>query len=95
MNRLFVRNDAKYRLIRTIIESVIAVFTVGGTDYIMQIVAHTPIPDWFKPILVCVIIAILTPIGAMLGTDKMEKEDVPHGYFEKEGEGNGDSEGNA
>lgn len=78
MNRLFVRNDAKYRLIRTIIQGILGVI-VANLDII---VGTTPIPPEAKPLIAAVVMAVLSPIMAELGTTEMEKEDLPEDYFE-------------
>lgn len=86
MNRLFIRNDAKYRLLRTIIQGIIGVI-IANLDYIVGVFS---IPVGAKAIIVALVMAILSPIMASLGTTEMDKEDVPHGYFEEEGEDGGD-----
>lgn len=81
MNRLFIRNDAKYRLLRTIIQGIIGVI-IANLDYIVGVFS---IPVGTKALIVALVMAILSPIMAAMGTKEMpEKDDVPHGYFEEE-----------
>ena len=88
MNRLFIRNDAKYRLLRTIIQGIIGVI-IANLDLIVGV---SFIPTEVRPFIAALIMAILSPIMAAMGTTEMDKDDVPHGYFEEEGEEDGDSE---
>lgn len=78
MNRLFYNNDAKYRLLRTIIQGVIGVL-IANLDIIF---GATPIPTEAKPVIVAVTMAILSPIMAELGTADMDKKELPEEYFE-------------
>lgn len=91
MNRLFVRNDAKYRLLRTIIQGVIGVL-IANADYLVSVFHFTPEA---RVIIVALVMAILSPIMAAMGTTSLpEKEELPEGYFENEFEegDNGKSE---
>lgn len=79
-NRLFTRNDAKYRLLRTIIQGVIGVL-IANLDVIFGM---TPIPTEVRALIVAVTMAVLSPIMAELGTHEMpDKEDLPEDYFEE------------
>lgn len=79
MNRLWVRNDAKYRLLRTIMQGVIGVI-IANLDLIF---GATPIAPEMRALIVALTMAILSPIMASLGTTEMpEKEDLPEDYFE-------------
>ena len=86
MNRLFVRNDAKYRLLRTIIQGIIGVI-IANLDYIVGVFS---IPVGAKAIIVALVMAILSPIMASMGTAQMDKDELPEDYFEGGGE-DGDS----
>lgn len=79
MNRLFVRNDAKYRLLRTIIQGVIGVI-IANLDLIF---GATPMPPEARAFIVAVTMAILSPIMSAMGTTEMEKEELPQDYFEE------------
>lgn len=79
MNRLFYNNGAKWRLLRTIIQGVIGVF-VANLDLI---IGSFSIPAEYKPMIAAVVMAILSPIMAELGTSEMpEKEELDPNYFE-------------
>ena len=79
MNRFFVRNDAKYRLARTIVQGVIGVI-IANLDLIF---GATPIPTEVRPLIVAVTMAVLSPIMAELGTKEIpDKEDLPEDFFE-------------
>ena len=89
MNRLFYNNDAKYRLLRTIIQGIIGVF-IANLDLI---IGSFSIPTEYKPMIAAGVMAILSPIMAAMATTEMpKKDDVPHGYFEEEGGPDGISE---
>lgn len=83
MNRLFYNNDAKYRLLRTIIQGVIGVL-IANLDIIFK---ATPIPPEVKPVIVAVTMAVLSPIMAELGTAEMDKEELSDTHFEGGDEG--------
>lgn len=91
MNRLFISNSAGYRLMRTIIQGIIGVI-IANLD---AIIAHVDIlPMWARAIVAAVVMAILSPIMAMMGTSEMpDKGDLPYNFWEdgKEDE-DGDSE---
>lgn len=91
MNRLWIRNDANYRLARTIIQGIIAVI-ITNLDLL---IGTFSIPAEYKPMMTAIIMAILSPIMAHLGTNGVEKEELPEGYFEDMEEDNGDSEEDA
>ena len=79
MNRLWTRNDVKYRLLRTIIQGVIGVI-IANLDLIF---GATPIAPEMRALIVALTMAILSPIMASLGTTEMpEKEDLPEDYWE-------------
>ena len=80
MNRLFYNNGAKWRLLRTIIQGIIGVF-VANLDLI---IGSFSIPAEYKPMIAAVVMAILSPIMAELGTSEMDKPELPEDYFEGE-----------
>lgn len=82
MNRLFVRNDAKYRLLRTIIQGIIGVI-IANLDYIVGVFS---IPVGTKALIVALVMAILSPIMAAMGTNETDKEELPETYWEGEDE---------
>lgn len=86
MNKLFVRNDAKYRLLRTIIQGVIGVL-IANLDYIFGLFEFAPET---KVILVALTMAILSPIMASMGVTQMDKPELPDDYYEG-GDDDGDS----
>ncbi len=89
MNRLLTSNSAKYRLLRTIIQGIIAAL-IANVDLV---VGSFSIPAEFKPFLVMIIMAILSPIMEAMGTKSMpEKEDIPHGHFEQGDDTDGNEE---
>ena len=87
MNRFLVSNEPKYRLLRTIFQGIIGTI-LANVDLL---VGGFSIPSELKPFIVMLVMAILSPIMAEMGTDSMpKKEDVPPGHFE-EGEDDGES----
>lgn len=78
MNRLLINNDTKYRLLRTIIQGIIGVL-IANLDVIIGVFSW---PVEIKAIIVALVMAILSPIMASMGTDEMNKIDVPYDYYE-------------
>ena len=87
--RLFTHNGARYRLFRTIIQGIIGVI-IANLD---TIIAHVDIlPMWARAIVAALVMAVLSPIMAMLGSDaEPDKGELPYNYWE-EGEDNGEGE---
>ena len=79
MNRLFQNNGAKWRLIRTIIQGVIGVL-IANLDYI---IGFFSIPVGAKALIVALVMAVLSPIMAAMGTDEMDKEELPEDFWEE------------
>jgi len=89
MNRLLTSNLARHRLARTIIQGIIGVI-IANLD---TIIAHADIlPMWARAIVAALVMAVLSPIMAMLGSDaEPDKGELPYNYWE-EGEDNGEGE---
>ena len=66
MKALFNSNDTKDRLIRTIIQGVIGVI-IANLDLL---VSGLTIPTEYKPMIVALVMAILSPIMAELGKNE-------------------------
>lgn len=64
MKNLLKSNDTKYRLIRTIIQGVIGVI-IANLDMLISGISILPIE--YKPIVVALVMAILSPIMATIG----------------------------
>ena len=74
MKKLLSSNETKYRLLRTIIQGVIGV-VIANLDLIISGITFLPIE--YKPIVVAVIMAILSPVMAMIGgKEDVEQSDV-------------------
>lgn len=78
MNRLFINNSAGYRLLRTIIQGVIGVL-IANVDLIVSGLSFSP---EVKAFIVALVMAILSPIMASLGTEEMDKGELPEDYWE-------------
>ena len=79
MNRFLTRNDAKYRLARTIVQGILGVI-VAYTDVLL---GYTIIPNELRPMVVALVMAVLSPTMKAIGADEMpEKEELPEDYFE-------------
>lgn len=63
MEKFLISNDWKYRLLRTIIQGVLGVI-VANLDLILGTVATDPL---LKPMIVALVMAVLSPIMALLG----------------------------
>lgn len=66
MNKLLTSNDAKYRLIRTIIQGIIGVIITYAAD----LIGTLNLDPVYAGAIVAVIMAILSPIMAALGKEK-------------------------
>lgn len=78
MNRLFINNSAGYRLLRTIIQGIIGVL-IANVDLIVSGLSFSP---EVKAFIVALVMAILSPIMASLGTEGMDKGELPEDYWE-------------
>ena len=65
MKEFLTSNEPKYRLARTIVQGIIGVL-VANID---MLIGLTPIPPALKPVITGLVMAILSPIMAMLGGD--------------------------
>lgn len=63
MKKFLTSNDTAFRLLRTIVQAVIGV-VIANIDTIIGTFA---IPDVWKPMIVALIMAILSPIMAEIG----------------------------
>ena len=70
MNTFLSSNEAKYRLLRTILQGIIGVI-IANLD---MLVGLAPIPAEVKPLIVALTMACLSPIMAYLG-EKNGNED--------------------
>lgn len=87
MNRFYLNNMPRFKVFRTIVQAVIGILLVNGGDYILQIMAHMPIADWLKPILVAVIMAVLAAVMPYLGNeDDMDKPELERDFWESDEE---------
>ena len=80
MNKLLISNEARYRLLRTIIQGVIGVI-IANLDAIIGVFSW---PVEAKAIIVALVMAVLSPIMAEIGIRTPEKlpeipedEDIP------------------
>lgn len=81
MNRFFISNEPKYRLFRTIVQGIIGVL-IANVDILVNGLAFSP---EVKGLIVALVMAILSPIMASMGTTSMpEKGELPYNYFEEE-----------
>ena len=63
MNTFFTSNEPRYRLARTIVQGIIGVL-VANMDLLIGL---TPIPPALRPVIAGLVMAILSPVMAMLG----------------------------
>ena len=70
MNTFLSSNEAKYRLLRTILQGIIGVI-IANLD---MLIGLAPIPPEVKPLIVALTMACLSPIMAYLG-EKNNNED--------------------
>ena len=65
MKEFLTSNEPRYRLARTIVQGIIGVL-VANLDLL---IGMTPIPPAIKPVITGLVMAILSPIMAMMGGD--------------------------
>ena len=65
MKEFLTSNEPIYRLARTIVQGIIGVL-VANIDLL---IGMTPIPPAIKPVITGLVMAILSPIMAMMGGD--------------------------
>lgn len=70
MKKLLTSNDTAYRLFRTIIQAVIGI-AIANAD---TIIGTFTINEVWKPIIVALVMAVLSPIMAELGKQNEEGE---------------------
>ena len=79
MNKFLVRNEWIYRLLRTIVQGIIGVL-IANADFLVAQLSFSP---EVKALIVAIVMAILSPIMAAMGTKDMpEKGEIPYNYFE-------------
>lgn len=76
MKKFLASNETKYRLLRTILQGIIGVL-IANADLLID---SLNIPTAYKPMIVALVMAILSPImselGAKTDTDEMTDEDA-------------------
>ena len=76
MRKFLSSNETKYRLLRTILQGIIGVL-IANADLL---ISSFNIPTTYKPMIVALVMAILSPImselGAKADTDEMTDEDA-------------------
>lgn len=81
MNRLLISNSTKYRLLRTVIQGVVGVI-ISNLDVI---ITHVPVlPMWSRPIVAALVMAVLSPIMASMGTYDLDKPELERDHWEDE-----------
>lgn len=66
MNKFLTSNSASMRLARTIVQGLLGVIV----SYIDVIVGHTTLTPEMRPMVVAAVMAVLSPIMAVLGGDE-------------------------
>ena len=72
LKKFFNSNDTKDRLIRTILQGIIGVI-IANLDLL---VSGLTIPAEYKPMIVALVMAVLSPIMAELGKEKDKDEEL-------------------
>lgn len=72
MNTFLNSNEAKYRLLRTILQGCIGV-VIANLDVLIGL---TPIPATIKPMIVALVMACLSPIMAELGARQIDPDEA-------------------
>lgn len=68
MEKFLKSNEWKYRLLRTIVQGVLGVI-VANLDLLLGMVVLDPT---MRPVVVALVMAVLSPIMAMMGADSGE-----------------------
>ena len=71
MNKFLTSNSTVYRLLRTIVQAVIGVILANAD----VIIGTFSIDDVWKPIIVALTVAVLSPIMAEIGKGSEEKHE--------------------
>lgn len=72
MTKFLKSNETKYRLLRTIAQGIIGVL-IANVDILVE---GLTIPTEYKPMIVALVMAVLSPVMSELGkTDEEEGED--------------------
>lgn len=76
MRKFLASNETKYRLLRTILQGIIGVL-IANADLLIDSLS---IPTEYKPMIVALVMAVLSPLmselGAKTDTDEMTDEDA-------------------
>lgn len=75
MNKFLKSNDWKYRLLRTIVQGVLGVI-IANIDLILGMVVFDPST---RALLVALVMAVLSPIMAVLGGSDDDDIEIPKG----------------
>ena len=73
MNKFLQSNDWKYRLARTIVQGILGVI-VANLDLLLGMVVLDPT---VRPVVVALVMAVLSPIMAMMGADPDDTFEEP------------------
>lgn len=73
MNKFLTSNETKFRLLRTIVQGILGVL-IANVD---TLISAININSSFKPIIVAIVMAILSPIMSLIGkpADISEEKD--------------------
>ena len=69
MKRFLTSNETEYRLLRTIVQGIIGVI-IANLDYIIGTFIIDPT---FKPMIVALCMAVLSPIMSLIGGEKEDE----------------------
>lgn len=75
MNKFLTSNEWQYRLARTIFQGVLGVI-IANIDMIIGFAVFDPS---VKALIVALVMAVLSPIMAMIGGDDGKEVDIPKG----------------
>lgn len=88
MNDFLTGNTTRHKVLRTIVQAIISFIVIDGGANLAELFAHIPIEGWMKTMLFGLCMTILTALMPYFGdSDKpMDKEELPHDYWEKDGD---------
>lgn len=67
LNKFLTDNSPSYKLYRTIVQGIIGALIAYLPDIFGYV---TVFPDYFKPLIIALVMAVLAPIMALLGKDE-------------------------
>ena len=85
MKEYFRRNEPRYKVWRTILQLCISWIVADGGGNLIEILTHIPMPEWVRPLVFSVLMAVLAGVMPYIGgedDEPMDKPELPRDYWE-------------